>query len=318
MKPLRTPGDLLAPSFVLLWSSGYVVGSVATRHIAPLTVTLWRFVVSAAVLALVAWWRRERWPTGGRDLAMTLATGFVAVAIQFCALYQALADGTPAATVALFACSSPLWVAVAGAALGWERLTARQWLGAGLGVTGVVVTVSDRLGRPPSFAALVWVLLGTGGLAAGSLMQGRLVGRGGPTALTAVQVAVGAVVSAVWAPFAGSLEIPPLLSSWVSFGWLAVFAGVVGPLMLFALIARHGPARGTSLLFLVPAVTALVGWVLIGEPVGQVALLGLVIAGSGLWLGRRRSPASVAEREPVGVAATVAATSTPELCGRSN
>jgi drug/metabolite transporter (DMT)-like permease len=318
MKTLHGPADLLGPSFVLLWSSGYVVGSVATRDIAPLTVTLWRFVVSAAVLTAIAWWRRERWPSTPRDLAMTIGTGVVAFAIQFCALYQALADGTPAATTALFACSSPLLVAVVGAALGWDRLSGRQWLGVMLGVTGVVVTVSDRLGRPPSLVALGWVLLGTGGLAGGSLLQGRLIGRGGPTALTAVQVAAGAVVAAVWAPFAGSLAIPAKASAWVSFTWLALFAGVVGPLMLFALIARHGPARGTSLLFMVPAVTALIAWVLVGEPVGEVAVLGLVIAGSGLWLGRRRTPTPVAAPARAPVVAAVGGTAPAELRGQEN
>jgi len=37
-------------SFVLIWSSGYVVGSLATQVIAPLSVTLWRFLVAAVVL----------------------------------------------------------------------------------------------------------------------------------------------------------------------------------------------------------------------------------------------------------------------------
>jgi drug/metabolite transporter (DMT)-like permease len=103
----------------------------------------------------------------------------------------------------------------------------------------------------------------------------------------------------------------------VSFTWLAL-AGVAGPLMLFALIARHGPARGTSLLFVVPAVTALIGWVLIREPVGRVAVLGLVIAGSGLWLGRRRTPARIATPAPPPVAAVVGATSSAGRHGQEN
>lgn len=318
MKSLQPAWDPLGPSFVLLWSSGYVVGSVATRDIAPLTVTLWRFVLSAMVLAAIAWWRKERWPRTPRDLSLTLVTGVVAFALQFCSLYRALADGTPAATVALFACSSPMLVAVVGAGLGWDRLSGRQWLGVGLGVLGVVVTLSDRLGRPPTVAALGWVLLGTAGLGGGSLLQARLLGRGGPTALTSVQVAAGALVAAVWAPFAGSLAIPAEASAWASFTWLALFAGVVGPLMLLALIARHGPTRGTSLLFLVPAVTAMVGWVLLREPVGAVAVLGLAVAGAGLWLGRRRTPVPAPEPVAVVVATSAGATPTTKLCGQTN
>src|SRR5262245_16169625 len=318
MKALLPSWDPLGPSFVLLWSSGYVVGSVATRDIAPLTVTLWRFVVSSIVLALVAWWRRERWPHSPRDVAMTVGTGVVAFAVQFCALYRALADGTPAATTALFACSSPLLVGVLAAILGWDRLSGRQWLGVALGVLGVVVTVSDHLGRPPGAAALGWVLLGTGGLAFGSLLQARLLGRGGPTALTALQVAAAAVVTAAWAPFAGSLALPAEVSAWVSFSWLALVAGVVGPLMLLALIARHGPTRGTSLLFLVPAVTALVAWVLLGEQVGAVAVVGLVVAGIGLWLGRSRTPSAERSPEQEVVVASGGGAPATELCGQTN
>jgi drug/metabolite transporter (DMT)-like permease len=314
MKSLQSGAGLLGPSFVVLWSSGYVVGSVATRSIAPLTVTMWRFVVSALVLAVVALSRREAWPVRPSDLGLTVVTGVVAFTMQFTALYRGLADGMPAATTALIACSAPLVVAVVGAGLGWDRLSARQWFGVLLGVLGVVVTVSDRLGRPPSLAALVWSLIGLGGLAVGSLLQGRLLGRGGPTALTAVQVAAGAVTTALWAPFAGSLRIPDTASAWASFGWLALVAGVVGPLLLLALIQRHGATRGTSLLFLVPSATALIAWAILREPVGPVAVGGLGIAGLGLWLGRRPT-APVPSPDRVPVAAGVRTAPEAELCG---
>ena len=156
------------------------------------------------------------------------------------------------------------------------------------------------MGRPPSATALVWTLIGLGGLAGGSLLQGRLLGRGGPTALTAVQVAAGAVTTAFWAPFGGSLRIPETASALASFGWLAWWQAWSGRCMLLALIGRHGPTRGTSLLFLVPSFTAFFGWLLLGERVGRVALLGLGIAGFGLWLGGVL-PAAAASPAPVAV-----------------
>jgi hypothetical protein len=144
------------------------------------------------------------------------------------------------------------------------------------------------------------------------LLQGRLLGRGGPTALTAVQVAAAAVATAFWAPFAGSLSIPVTTSALTSFGWLALVAGVIGPLLLLALIQRHGATRGTSLLFLVPSVTAFLGWALLRQPVGVVALVGFAVAGFGLWLGRR-TPATVAVPARVPVTAGVRLAPEPEL-----
>src|SRR6185312_2059868 len=129
MKSLRF--DLLGPAFVLIWSSGYIVGALATREIAPLAVTLWRFLVAALVLAAAAAWRRERWPRG-RQLAAVAAVGVPMFAVQFGALYTALGDGMPASTTSLIACSSPLWVAVVAFLARWERLGARKAAGIAL------------------------------------------------------------------------------------------------------------------------------------------------------------------------------------------
>ena len=206
MQSLRQGG--LSVSFVLVWSSGYLVGALATAVIAPLTVTFWRFVLAAAVLAAIARWRHEHWPSGWRSLARVSGVGVVLFAVQFGGLYIGLADGMPAGTTALIACSAPLLVAVAGAGLGWERLAPVQWAGVALGVVGVVVTLADRVGRPPSVAALLWTLLGLAGLAAGTLLQRTVSRAAGPAALAGTQVAAAAVVLAVWAPLRGSLAIP--------------------------------------------------------------------------------------------------------------
>ena len=123
---------------------------MATRSIAPLTVTLWRFVISALVLGAIALYRREAWPTRLPDLAFAAVTGVVAFTVQFTALYRGLATACPPPPTALIACSAPLVVAVVGAALGWDRLTGRQWLGVLLGVLGVVVTSSDRWAGHPA------------------------------------------------------------------------------------------------------------------------------------------------------------------------
>jgi drug/metabolite transporter (DMT)-like permease len=285
MKSLRV--DPLAPAFVLLWSSGYVVGALATEVMAPLAVTLWRFAVAAAVLAAVGLVRRESWPRG-REWAALAAIGVPLFAVQFGCLYTALSDGMPASTTALIACSSPLLVAVISGVTGAERLGAIRWAGIGLGVLGVVITLSDRVGRPPGAAALLWALLGLAGLAGGTVLQARLRTGAGPSAIAAVEVAAGMLVLAVWAPLRGSIAIPLTAHALGSFAWLALATGAGAPLLLFALIRRRGATGASSLLFIVPAVTALAAWPLLGTPIGPSTVAGLAVVAVALWLARVR------------------------------
>jgi drug/metabolite transporter (DMT)-like permease len=297
MKSLRV--DVLGSAFVLIWSSGYVVGSLATRVTAPLSLTLWRFVLAALVLAAAAAWRREKWPRG-RELAFVAAVGVPMFAVQFGALYTALADGMPPSTTALIACSSPLLVAVISFAAGWEPLSRMHAAGIALGLAGVVITLADRVGRPPNLTALAWTLLGLAGLTAGTILQARLRPGAGPSAIASIELSTGAAVLAVWAPLRGPLSIPITAHALSTFAWLALVTGVGGPLLLFTLIRQRGATRASSYLFLVPAVTAIGAWPILGTPLQPTAIVGLAVAASGLWLasharstrpGRGRIPA---------------------------
>lgn len=289
--------DGLGLLFILIWSSGYVVGALATEVMPPLTVTLWRFVVAGAVLAALALYRRERWPHGWA-LVRVVGAGIPMFAIQFGALYTALSEGMPAATTALVACSSPLLVAALGAVIGWERLSPMNWVGIGLGVVGVVVTLSDRVGRPPSLGVLAWTLLGLAGLVVGTLVQPRLRADAGPMSVAALQVIAGAVVLAVWAPEKGTLAMPFTVHGVSTFLWLSLVTGVGAPLLMFALIRRRGATAASSLLFVVPAVTAFAAWPLLGTKVGALAVVGLVIAAAGMVLAGRRRPTPTTTAEP--------------------
>jgi drug/metabolite transporter (DMT)-like permease len=285
--------DVRGALFIAVWSSGYIGGSVAATAIAPLAANRWRFLIGGAVLAVIAVVRGEKWPRGAAALAAAGGIGVLLFTVQFGGLYTGMAEGTPAATTALIACSSPLLVAAVGALLGWDRLSPRRWAGILLGLVGVAVTLGDRLGRPPTAAALAWTLLGLAGLAAGTVLQGRLRSTAGPAALAATEIAGATVVMAAWAPFEGSLSVPATPAAIGSLLWISIVPGVVGPLLLFGLIRERGATRASSLLFVVPAVTALAAWPILGTPVGPTAALGLVIAGAGLWLARAR-PADAA------------------------
>ena len=238
-----------ALAFVLVWSSGYIVGALATQVAPPLAVTLWRFLHRrgrARVHRPLCGGSAGRAAGSRRSYA---AVGVPLFAIQFGALYTALADGMPAATTSLIACSSPLLVAVISACARWDGRVPCSWAGIGLGVVGVAVTLADRVGRPPNAGALVWTLLGLASLAVGTVLHSR------------VQFGRRAGVrrrpnwsrrSPCWASGHRCAAASPSRSPgtrWArSHGWPLV-TGVGAPLLLFALSAaraRPAPAACSS------------------------------------------------------------------------
>jgi drug/metabolite transporter (DMT)-like permease len=84
--------------------------------------------------------------------------------------------------------------------------------------------------------------------------------------------------------------------------WLTFVNAVGGPLIFYFLVRTRGATRTSSLLFVVPATTAIASWPVLGQRLGLTALAGLVVAGAGVTLIQRR-PASDRERQPSASAA---------------
>lgn len=290
--------DAPALLFVLVWTSGYVVGSIAAKAAPPLAVTFWRILLAGALLGALGLLRGARVPRDTHLLAWLAASGVLLFAGQFGGIYLGLGSGMPAGTSALIISCCPLVVAISQVALHWERLQPVQWLGAALGMAGVVLALLDRISQPRSAGAVAWTLVGLGGFAAGTVLYQRHQPRNvDPRLIASVQCLAACAVLGPWALLHGGLDIPLTGRALGATSWLTFVNAVGGPLIFYFLVRTRGATRTSSLLFIVPAATAIVSWPVLGQRLGLTALAGLVVAGAGVTLIQRR-PASDRKAEP--------------------
>src|SRR5436305_15027709 len=94
MKPLHI--DRTGVVFVVVWSSGYIGGSIAASVIAPLAGNLWRFAIGGVVLAVIARYRRRPWPRSRRELGMVAALGVLLFTVPSGRPCARMAGGPPA------------------------------------------------------------------------------------------------------------------------------------------------------------------------------------------------------------------------------
>jgi drug/metabolite transporter (DMT)-like permease len=279
--------DRLSLAFVGVWSSGYVFAALATQDAAPLAVTFWRLLLAAGLLAALTVRRGVVWPHDARTVGGIALVGALLFSVPFGTVYLAIGDGLPAGTAALIISCCPLVVAAAQGLLGVERLARRQWFGAALGMVGVVLALLSRTGRPASFVPVLWTVVGLLAFAAATVLTARLIPPGvDARAVGAIENLCAAVLLIPLALADGGIAVPLTAHNVGSAAWLTIVNGVGGPLLIVALVRRHGPTKASSLQFLVPPVTALVSWPLLGQPIGVLTVAGLAVAGVGVTLVR--------------------------------
>ena len=218
-------------------------------------------------------------------------SGLLIQGFYFTGSYLSFARGMAAGPMALLLALQPVLTAcVAGRLLG-ERVTPRQWIGLVLGFLGVALVLGTKLaagiGTP---GAVFWAIGALLAITVGTLFQKRFcpvfdLWTGG-----VIQFAAAAAFAI---PAALLLETPRIV--WTpTFGWAfayLVLGNSIVAVSLFNLMIRRGEAaRVTSLLYLVPGGAALLAWLLLGETMSGLALLGLLVGAGGvaLVLARRR------------------------------
>jgi drug/metabolite transporter (DMT)-like permease len=269
---LRLAKGVMVP----VWSSGFIVGTLAVRHADGLSLLFWRMSVAALVMAAIAAALRAPWPRDRRSIVQMVVVGLLLQAAQFVGIFLALQHGVSAGLTALLAGSSPLLVAVFATFLLDEHLAPTQWLGSVIGVAGVVFAVIEELnggGDPIGFA---FAVMGLAGLVGGTLVQ-RVGGANvDPRAANTIQLLVAAAVIAPLTALTAGFDIGA--GALAPLAWL-IFGLSIGAVMLFFWLLRNEKSgEATSFLYLVPATTAIAGVPILGQPLQIGAVVGLVLA----------------------------------------
>lgn len=285
----RRPAALALPAlFVMLWSTGFIFSRLGLPYAPPFTFLAARFAIAASILLAIAVWTGAPWPATWREGGHIAVAGLLLNGVYLTGVFHAIDSGVSTGVVALIAGLQPIVTAsVVGPLLG-ERVNRRQWLGLMLGFAGIALVVYERLGAhagSPKGFALAFLCLA--GITAGTLYQKRFCSGSDLRSGTAIQFAATAL-----AVTAGALafETPHIVWSGqfvAALSWLVLVLSVGTFNLLVVLIRRGAAARVTSLFYLVPPLTALLGWAIYDETLGPAALAGMAVAVCGVALVNR-------------------------------
>ncbi|MFM7426275.1 MAG: DMT family transporter [Elainella sp.] len=266
---------------------------VAVRALYGLTQTnaisigFFRLAFSAPILLLACWATlgRQMFRVRRADLAVMLLIGGLLAAYQVC-YFGAIAQLGVAAATLITLCTAPVWVALLAALLLQERLTRSVLLAGSLAILGTGLLTNLQASPMPQGNPLLGALLAllsAVGYASVVLCSRRLGGRCHPLQSVTISMTAGALI----------LLPCTMASGWVSsyspLGWaLLLYLGAVPTALAYCLYFQSMKSLSATVASIFtlfePLTSAALAWMLFGEQLGPLGLVGALLLLSAIVL----------------------------------
>ena len=287
MGPTRLAAATAPALFVLLWSTGFIGARYGMPYIEPLTFLTVRMVFAAVIMAAIALVGSARWPHAN-EVGHSLVAGSLVHGLCLGGVFTAISQGVPAGITALVLGLQPIVTSTLANRFVGEKVTRLQWVGLVLGLVGVSLVLHDRkivlagsvLGWIASFLGLIGITLGT-------LYQKRYCGDIDWRPGNLIQYAGAGALFALGAVALEAREIHWSGELIFAMAWLVLVLSIAAVGLMYWLIRRSAATGFASLFYLVPAVTALLAYILFDERLDAMSILGMVICAGGVALVNR-------------------------------
>lgn len=275
-----------ATAITLSYAVGYPIGALAVAAMTPMHALVLRFSLAAAILTTWSVVARVPWPRGAQ-FGHVVVTGLLIQAVQFCCLYEALQLGSPAVLCAVAVAMNPVITAILATIFLREPLGAQRIAALALGVFAVLAACAKRLmsthGVDPVIALLLVALLG---VSAGGIYQQRFCTGVDFRAMSALQNAVALIPAVALAAFT-PLTVHHRTQAVIAIAAMVLLNATLAVSLYVRAINAHGAAAVAMLFAVIPAVAAVLSWLMLGQRPDVGVAIGLVAGGLACWLNSR-------------------------------
>lgn len=285
----------------VLWGSVYLAIRLVINEVDPFQAMAQRFLIAGIILSAIVVARRgpAAMRVSGLELRSLVVTGVLLLGLGNGLQALAQVRGLPSGVTALVVACVPAWAVLIRFATG-DRPSSLTLVGVVIGFAGLVtlVALGRGLGDAMPLVAVVLCLGSSLSWTIGSWLQGSLSLPRDVFTIAAYQQLVAACCSTVLA--VGSREtfsVDYTARGWFGLVYLVLACSIVA-FLAFAWLLTHVPLSLTAThAYVNPVVAVVLGWLVLGEPIGAAVLVGggVVVAAVALIVTAERSQATPTE-----------------------
>ena len=281
MKLIDTRAIVMGVMFGIMWASAFTSARVIVQYAPPLYALAIRFLLSGVFAVLLARIMGQSWHLTRRQWIATLVFGVTQNALYLGLNFVAM-QTIEASLAAIVASTMPLLVAFASWTVFGERIRPLGVAGLVAGVVGVALIMGARLQGQVDVFGLGLCVIGVVSLTVATLSVRGASSGGNFLMIVGLQMLVGSAV--LWVP-ALAFETFDVTWTWqlgVAFAYTVIVPGIGATLIWFMLVDRIGATPASVFHFLTPFFGVLTAALLLGEKLGSMDIIGVVIITAGI------------------------------------
>jgi len=277
----RNIGIALMGVTVLLWSTIEVVSKVIQDDIPPMSIAFLRFFIGGIFLLplVIKDGRRiDLKSLGWRDVIRFILLSFLGITGTFILYHKAL-YWIDASAVATLVSMVPLFVAPISIYYLKEKLGVISLIGLTLGALGIFILYQSGESGSNSLIGSLIMILAVFCFSVYTVLMKPINDKTDPKVTTPLSLLVGSFMMIPFLVFEGD----PLLVSgitWPSIAgilYLSIFTVGLAYLFFFMSLEKLIISKGSSLLYMKPAIASLIAWIFISEYISPIRIASIVI-----------------------------------------
>ncbi len=295
-EPASSSGEILAKIapviFVFLWSTGFIGAKLGLPYAEPFTFLAIRVLIVVPIMGLLVLLLARSRTTSASEAGHSMVTGILVHCCYLGGVFFAISRGMPAGISALIVSLQPLVTAIFASWILKERLSSRTlfWFLAGIG--GVALVLSPRIFSGTGSEGVTPInmsasIVSTVGISLGAVYQKRFVSKSGLLVTTFWQYVGAAIGFGALALLFETREVFWSGEFVFAMTWLVLVLSVGAVLLLMYLVRRDSAQKTASLFYLVPALVAVIAWLMFGETLQPVQFVGMAIIMLAVYMSSR-------------------------------
>ena len=274
--------------FILLWSSAFITTKPIVDNSNPFAALAFRFFFVAVGFYLFSFYSKNSIIIKKNNIIESVLSGVLFHGFYLGGVFYSISIGMPAGIAALIVTLQPIFTNILSGPILNEKITIKQWFGAILGLVGAILVLGLDLGADIPVLGLIATIIALIAITSSTIWQ-KKISNNVPLSVSNFYQAIG---GCLFHTLIIILFVKPYIDFTTTF-FIAmshqIFLVSFGAFtILMYLIKKNSANKTVSIFFLIPAVSAIMGWFFLGEILTYIDLIGFFIATIGVYIATRK------------------------------